>query len=90
MLVALILDLRDTEASCLREFHVSLKPLNSEQLRKISEARKDRGLTLLDAGESMGYNYDWLQRIESGGRKTLDYREMKAIEDFFEIKLGVE
>jgi transcriptional regulator with XRE-family HTH domain len=64
-----------------------LKPLSSEQLRKISEARKDRGLTLLTAGKLMGYNYDWLWRIESGARKTLDYREMKAIEEFFKIKL---
>jgi ribosome-binding protein aMBF1 (putative translation factor) len=87
MLVALILDLGDTEANHLREFHVILKALNSVQLRKISEARNEKGMSLQSAGESMGYNYDWLWRIESGLRKTLDYREMRAIERFFEIQL---
>jgi transcriptional regulator with XRE-family HTH domain len=67
-----------------------LKPLDSKQLKKITEARKDMGLTILEAGDLMGYNFQWLQRVESGARKTLDYREMAAIEQFFKIKLSVD
>ena len=61
---------------------------NEELIRRLRQARKDAGLSQIEAAKRLGCRQTFISKIECGGRR-IDVAELLLLLRAYEIEIGV-